>query len=109
MEKIKIGDVCDILNGYAFKSENYVDSGIRIIRISNVQKGYIEDSTPAFYSFDTMGLSKFMLEGTYHFKQVKGLTLNGQVAFDKGELAGGDNFGVLLSVKYNGLFDIFKR
>lgn len=62
MEKIKIGDVCDILNGYAFKSENYVDSGIRIIRISNVQKGYIEDSTPAFYSFDTMGLSKFMLE-----------------------------------------------
>lgn len=62
MEKIKIGDVCDILNGYAFKSENYVDSGIRIIRISNVQKGYIEDSTPAFYSFDTMGLSEFMLE-----------------------------------------------
>lgn len=62
MEKIKIGDVCDILNGYAFKSENYVDSGIRIIRISNVQKGYIEDSTPAFYSFDTIGLSKFMLE-----------------------------------------------
>lgn len=62
MEKIKIGDVCDILNGYAFKSENYVDSGIRIIRISNVQKGYIEDSTPAFYSSDTMGLSKFMLE-----------------------------------------------
>ena len=62
MEKIKIDDVCDILNGYSFKSENYVDSGIRIIRISNVQKGYIEDSTPAFYSFDTMGLSKFMLE-----------------------------------------------
>ena len=50
-----------------------------------------------------------LLEGTYHFKQVKGLTLNGQLAFDKGELAGGDNFGVLLSVKYNGLFDIFKR
>lgn len=40
---------------------------------------------------------------------MKGLTLNGQLAFDKGELAGGDNFGVLLSVKYNGLFDIFKR
>ena len=53
--------------------------------------------------------TSFMLEGTYHFKQVKGLTLNGQLAFDKGELAGGDNFGVLLSVKYNGLFDIFKR
>lgn len=62
MEKIKIGDVCDILNGYAFKSENYVDSGIRIIRISNVQKGYIEDNTPAFYPLDTVGVDKFMLE-----------------------------------------------
>ena len=62
MKKIKIGDVCDILNGYAFKSENYVDSGIRIIRISNVQKGYIEDNTPAFYSLDTAGIDKFMLE-----------------------------------------------
>lgn len=62
MEKIKIGDVCDILNGYAFKSENYVDSGIRIIRISNVQKGYIEDNTPAFYPLDTAGVDKFMLE-----------------------------------------------
>ena len=62
MEKIKIGDACDILNGYAFKSENYVDSGIRIIRISNVQKGYIEDNAPAFYSLDTAGMDKFMLE-----------------------------------------------
>lgn len=62
MNKIRIGDVCDILNGYAFKSENYVGSGIRIIRISNVQKGYIEDNTPAFYPFDAVGLSKFMLE-----------------------------------------------
>lgn len=62
MKKIKIGEVCDILNGYAFKSENYVDSGIRIIRISNVQKGYIEDNTPAFYSLDTAGIDKFMLE-----------------------------------------------
>lgn len=62
MEKIRIGDACDILNGYAFKSENYVDSGIRIIRISNVQKGYIEDNTPAFYSLDTAGIDKFMLE-----------------------------------------------
>lgn len=62
MEKVRIGDVCDILNGYAFKSENYVDSGIRIIRISNVQKGYIEDTAPAFYPSDTEGLDKFMLK-----------------------------------------------
>ena len=62
MEKIRIGDVCDILNGYAFKSENYARSGIRIIRISNVQKGYIEDTTPAFYPIETADLDRFMLE-----------------------------------------------
>ena len=37
----KLNDICDILNGYAFKSDQYVDCGIRIIRIANVQKGYI--------------------------------------------------------------------
>ncbi|MBB5185646.1 hypothetical protein HNQ43_001753, partial [Faecalicoccus acidiformans] len=27
METITIGEACDILNGYAFKSEEYVSSG----------------------------------------------------------------------------------
>ncbi len=62
METIRLGDACEILNGYAFKSENYVDSGIRVIRIANVQKGFIEDNTPAFYPLDSSGLEKYMLE-----------------------------------------------
>ena len=62
MEKIRLGDACEILNGFAFKSENYVDSGIRVIRIANVQKGYIEDNTPAFYPLDSVELDKYMLE-----------------------------------------------
>lgn len=49
MDTIKLNDVCEILNGYAFKSANYVNSGIRIIRITNVQNGYIEDKEPRFY------------------------------------------------------------
>ena len=62
MNSITIGDACEVLNGYAFKSEKYTESGIRIIRISNVQKGYIEDNAPAFYPLDSMGLEKYMLE-----------------------------------------------
>lgn len=58
----RLGDVCNILNGYAFKSENYVDKGIRVIRIANVQKGYIEDNTPQFYPENTdEDISKYML------------------------------------------------
>ena len=58
----KLGDVCDILNGFAFKSEQYVEDGIRIIRIANVQKGYIEDSTPVFYPYDSKDAQKYRLE-----------------------------------------------
>ena len=53
MEKMKIRDACNILNGFAFKSENYTNSGIRIIRIANVQKGFIEDTMPVFYPLNS--------------------------------------------------------
>lgn len=60
---IKIDSVVEILNGYAFKSQKYVDSGIRIIRIANVQDGYIEDEKPVFYPDDTESeISKYMLQ-----------------------------------------------
>ena len=52
--------------------------------------------------------TSLMIEGIYDFRQVKGLTVKGQVAFDKGDLLG-DNFGVLLSISYKGLFDIFGK
>ena len=43
-------NISTILNGYAFKSSEYVSSnGIRIIRIANVQDGYIEDKLPQYY------------------------------------------------------------
>ena len=57
----RLGDVCEILNGYAFKSDRYIDEGVRIIRISNVQKGYIEDNTPAFYPSNDTNISKYLL------------------------------------------------
>jgi restriction endonuclease S subunit len=45
----KLGEICVLLNGYAFKSEKYVDEGIRVMRITNVQKGAIVDDDPKFY------------------------------------------------------------
>ena len=58
----KLGEVCEILNGYAFKSDKYADSGTRIIRITNVQKGCVVDDEPKFYSDkDMIGLSQYNL------------------------------------------------
>lgn len=52
METIALEQTCNILSGYAFKSKEYVSEGIRIIRIANVQKGYIEDKLPCYYPYD---------------------------------------------------------
>ena len=61
--KISIGDLVEISNGYAFKSSKYVESGVRIIRITNVQKGEIKDDTPKFYPKESMNeKSNFLIE-----------------------------------------------
>lgn len=62
-EKVKLGDICNILNGYAFKSKKYVDKGIRVIRITNVQKGIIEDVDPKYYDISEIdNLKNYMLK-----------------------------------------------
>lgn len=50
---VELGEYCDLVNGYAFKSDNYIDKGIRVVRITNVQKGEIVDDNPKYYSSDT--------------------------------------------------------
>ena len=46
---VSIDQVCKIRNGFAFKSKNYTQTGHRVIRITNVQRGTIEDSNPQFH------------------------------------------------------------
>jgi len=62
MKRLKLDEVCDILNGYAFKSSKYSNKGYRIIRITNVQKGIIVDESPKYYSDkDMVGLERYKL------------------------------------------------
>ena len=61
--EVKLGEICNILNGYAFKSKEYVEDGIRIIRITNVQKGIIQDTDPKYYKIDKIEtLKNYMLK-----------------------------------------------
>lgn len=63
MKEVKLGDICNILNGYAFKSKEYVEDGIRVIRITNVQKGNIEDNDPKYYDISKIEeLKNYMLK-----------------------------------------------
>ena len=59
----KLGEVCTVLNGFAFKSGKYTDSGTRIMRITNVQKGFIVDDDPKYYpSKEMQGLNQYILK-----------------------------------------------
>ncbi len=46
---VRLGNYIKITNGFAFKSSIYAENGGRVIRITNVQKGLIEDDNPKFY------------------------------------------------------------
>lgn len=63
MTKKKLNEISRLLNGYAFKSSKYVQSGLRVIRIANVQDGYLSDSDPCFYPIETTTeLEQFLLK-----------------------------------------------
>ena len=59
----RLSDMVRIQNGFAFQSAKYIDVGIRIIRITNVQSGYIIDESPKFYPHNLMeGLDEYNLK-----------------------------------------------
>ena len=37
----ELNEICDIINGYAFKSEWYKEDGVKIIRTKNFENGYV--------------------------------------------------------------------
>ncbi len=57
-----LGEIAILLNGYSFKSNKYTDKGIRVIRISDVQKGRISNKDLKFYSDETREeISRYLL------------------------------------------------
>ena len=63
VRKVQLKEIASVLNGFAFKSKEYVDSGFRIIRITNVQKGIIRDDDPKFvHQGRVEEFQKYMLE-----------------------------------------------
>ena len=46
----ELSDVTKIQNGFAFRGDDYTSHGIRVIRITNVQKGQIIDDNPKFHA-----------------------------------------------------------
>jgi type I restriction enzyme, S subunit len=65
-ELVKLGDVCDVLGGYAFKSENFKNEGTPLLRISNIYDGEIS------FKEDCVCVESSNLESLQKFKVKKG-------------------------------------
>lgn len=48
----KLGEVCDVKGGYAFKSENFKNIGIPVLRIGNINSGYFTQNNMVFWDED---------------------------------------------------------
>jgi type I restriction enzyme S subunit len=47
--KISFGDVCKVQGGYAFKSQDYQDNGLLLVRISNLINGTVQVSSNSVF------------------------------------------------------------
>lgn len=66
MKKVKLQSVCKINNGFAFKSEDYKETGIPLLRISNINNGIVS------FADDTICVSENYLETKKDFIVEKG-------------------------------------
>jgi type I restriction enzyme S subunit len=73
-----LGEVAKVLNGYAFKSSKYVNEGIRVIRISDVQKGKVSNKDLKFYPLESeKEIKQYLLLENDLVMSLTGYKLNG--------------------------------
>lgn len=58
----KLKEICNFQNGFAFKSSDYVDTGFFVMRIGNVQDGYVTLSDPKYIQKNHKLFDKFVLQ-----------------------------------------------
>jgi type I restriction enzyme S subunit len=61
----KLGEVCDFQNGFAFKSKTYKESGLPILRITNIQNDEIDSKELVFFDKNDYK------EDLYRFRVIK--------------------------------------
>jgi type I restriction enzyme, S subunit len=66
MREVALGSVCDIKNGYAFKSTEFKDEGVPLLRISSFDNG------PVYFDDRTVYVDEEYLETKSTFKVEKG-------------------------------------
>ena len=83
-ENLKLEDVCEIRNGYAFKSKDYKESGHVIVRTKDFENGYIDLKDPVFLDEQLIeNYARFQLERTELLLVMVGASLGKTVVVTK--------------------------
>lgn len=82
-----LGDVCDIVGGYAFKSTSFLECGVKVMRISNITEGGVDFSGRAVCvaARDVCGLDRFRLRPLDTVVALSGATTGKMCVFTFGE------------------------
>lgn len=76
-KKVKLGDIADVQNGYAFKATDMKTSGIPIIKIKNIQPPNISFDDAEYYEGEiNKKLEQFLLKRKDTLISMTGSTLN---------------------------------
>lgn len=64
LELLSVREVCDLLTGFPFPSSKYQESGIRLLRGSNVKRGNTDwsDNITKFWAEPTNGIEQYFLQ-----------------------------------------------
>lgn len=82
----KLGEVCDVQNGFAFKSQLFKNEGNPILRISNIQNGVIVEDDTVFFTPDDydVDFERYIVEKNDIVIAMSGAT-TGKVGINKTE------------------------
>jgi type I restriction enzyme, S subunit len=61
-KETRLGEIINVQNGYAFKSEDFETKGIPVIKIKNIASGEIIWNDIQFFSKPLTGLEKFIIQ-----------------------------------------------
>lgn len=90
------------IQGFHVGITGNVTSQIGYRLMASYRKSWGTSLSPSINPTESLSM---MLEGNYEPAGIPGLSIKAQIALDKGNLLG-DNFGGLVSVSYNGLFNL---
>jgi type I restriction enzyme, S subunit len=83
---VKLGDVCHLQNGFAFKSKLFKDKGLPILRISNIQNERIDTRRPVYFNAKdyNVDLKKYEVQTEDLLIAMSGAT-TGKIGFNKSQ------------------------